>query len=79
MINGKTEVRMIKDSGSKNMDKWTIGETGYIDGYCGGGRIAVVLGNKIVLCDTWDIEVIDENTKLVEQIVSGLTNQVGPR
>ena len=79
MINGKTEVRMIKDNGPNNMDRWTSGQTGYIDGYAGGGNIAVVIGKKIIMCDTWDVEVIDENTKLVEQIVSGLTNQIGPR
>ncbi len=79
MINGKTEVRMIKDSGPNNMDKWSFGEIGYIDGYGGQGSIAVVIGKKLIMCDTWDFEVIDENTKLVEQIVSGLTNQVGPR
>jgi hypothetical protein len=79
MINGKTEVRMIKDSGSRNMCKWTTGEIGYIDGYGGNGAIAVVIGKKLIMCDTWDFEVIDENTKLVEQITSGLTNHIGPR
>ncbi len=79
MINGKTEVRMIKDSGARKMDKWSIGEIGYIDGYGGNGAIAVVIGKKLIMCDTWDFEVIDENTKLVEQITSGLTNHIGPR
>ena len=78
-MKGKTEVRMKKDSAPNNLDKWQAGEIGYIDGYIGGGGIAVVIGRKIIMCDTWDVEVIDENTKLAEQIVSGLTNYIGPK
>lgn len=78
-MKGKTEVRMKKDSSRNNYDKWQAGEIGYIDGYTGAGGIAVVIGRKIIMCDTWDVEVIDENTKLAEQIVSGLTNHIGPR
>ncbi len=73
----KTEVRMIKDSGPNNMDKWEAGQTGYIDGYIGGGGIAVVIGKKIIICDTWDVEVITEYEYLYKD--THLTNQIGPR
>mgnify|MGYP003347446180 CR=1 FL=1 len=79
MINGKTEVRMLKNSSPNNIDTWTEGQLGYIDGYCSGGDIAVVLGKKVVMCDTWDVEVIDENRRLIEEITSGLTKNIGPR
>jgi hypothetical protein len=76
-MTGKTKVRMIKDSSSKNMDKWSAGETGYIDGYCGGGSIAVVLDKKIVICDTWDVEVVTMYSNF--NSTRRLTNHIGPK
>jgi hypothetical protein len=53
----KTHVVMKSDSKEKNMDVWIEGERGYIDGYVGGGSIAVVIGDRIIICDTWDVKV----------------------
>lgn len=54
----RTHVIMKANSTSKNMDTWVEGEGGYIDGYGGNGGIAVVLGNRIIMCDTWDVKVV---------------------
>lgn len=54
----KTHVIMKTDSKSRNTDTWKEGEGGYIDGYTGGGGIAVVLGDRIIVCDTWDVKVV---------------------
>ena len=54
----RTHVIMKSNSKEKNMDTWVEGEGGYIDGYVGGGGIAVVLGNRIIICDTWDVKVV---------------------
>ena len=53
----KTHVIMKSDSKDKNVDVWKEGERGYIDGYTGGGSIAVVINDRIIICDTWDVKV----------------------
>ena len=64
----KTHVVMKADSKEKNIDKWKEGEGGYIDGYAGGGNIAVVLGDRIIMCDTWDVKVVYPQLALKQSI-----------
>lgn len=56
IIDGKTQVIMINDSKPTSISHWKANDIGYIDGYT-DGMVAVVLGHRIILCDTWEIRV----------------------
>lgn len=60
----KTLVRLKNDAQYYN--EYKKGEEGYIDGYTRGGNdkpyVVVIIGNRIIMCQTHELEVITTNT-----------------
>jgi len=61
----KTEVKIIQITPDTNIDGLSIGDTGYINGYCRGGDgipyACVVVKNKIVMVSLHCLKVINNN------------------